>query len=61
MTAFDVRLDLITGLATNSDAGSALITRLTGIPALNVRDAADRPRLTDLLREKLALTPARTT
>jgi len=55
MTAFDVRPDLVTGVATNTDAGIALIKKLTGVEALNLRDTATWPRLTTVLRDRLAL------
>jgi hypothetical protein len=55
MTAFDVRPHLITGVATNTDAGVSLISKLTGVEALNVRDTGAWPRLTALLRSQLDL------
>jgi hypothetical protein len=55
MTAFNVRPDLVSGGATNTDAGIGLIQKLTGVEALNVRDNATWPRLTTLLRDRLEL------
>ncbi len=55
MTAFNARPDLVTGVATNTDAGTALIEKLTGVEALNLRDTSTWPRLTSLLRDRLAL------
>jgi hypothetical protein len=59
MTAFGVRPDLVTGVATNTDAGIALIEKLTGVEALNVRDDETWPRLTSLLRDRLGLSAPR--
>ena len=38
MTAFNLRPDLVTGVATNTDAGIALIEKLTRVEAMNMRD-----------------------
>ncbi len=57
MTAFNLRPDLVTGLATNTDAGISLIRKLTDVDALNVRSTAEWPRLTALLRDRLSLLP----
>ncbi|QEH33900.1 hypothetical protein OJF2_24320 [Aquisphaera giovannonii] len=55
MTAFGVRPDLVTGPATKTAAGAALIEKLAGVRALDVRDHEAHPRLNSLLREKLGL------
>jgi hypothetical protein len=49
MKAFQRRPDVATGIATNTAAGIALIEKLSGVAALNVRDAADHPRLAHIL------------
>lgn len=53
--AFGHRADLVTGLATNTDAGIELIETLTGIQAVNVLDKSSHPLLEDLLRSKLEI------
>lgn len=55
MRAFDCRPDLVTGGATNTEAGVALIQSLTGVEAFNVRESENWPRLTEHLRERLGL------
>lgn len=52
MTAFRSRPDLVTGPAANTEAGVALVERLTGVRALNLRDKAALSELGTLLREK---------
>jgi len=52
-TAFGRRPDLITGIATNTAAGIALINRLCDIPALNVLDPRTWEPLFDLLQDRL--------
>ena len=47
--------DLVTGIATNTDAGIALLDQLTTLPAFNIRDAATHGRLDALLRDRLSL------
>ncbi len=51
--AFGSRPDLISGRATSTSAGIALIDRLVGIPALNVLDPDVGPDLRSFLRERL--------
>lgn len=48
--AFGHRADLVTGLATNTHAGIALIKRLTKMPALNVLEKSSHPEITNLLQ-----------
>ncbi len=55
MEAFDVRPDLVSGRATSTEAGIALVDRLTGLPALNMLDREAHPRLDALLRERLGI------
>ena len=51
-TAFGLTPDLITGPATNTTAGIALVEKLTGIPALNLLDPdASLPRLRQILHD----------
>jgi len=47
--AFGLKPDLVTGIATNTIAGIDLVQRLTGIQALNVKDAGSVERLGRLL------------
>ena len=55
-TAFDMLSpDLVTGVATNTAAGVALLEQLTDRPALNILDKDTHDRLDALLRERLRL------
>lgn len=54
MTAFDAHPRLVTGTASNTDAGMALVRELTGLEALNVLDKRSLPRLAQILRESLS-------
>lgn len=51
--AFARRPDVVTGIATNTTAGVELIERLTGVAAVNVRDARDHPRLAEIVAARL--------
>ncbi len=54
--AFDMLSpDLITGLATNTAAGIALLNQLTDRPAFNIRDKETHASLDSLLRDRLGL------
>jgi hypothetical protein len=53
--AFDRKPDLVAGRATSTEAGIALIDRLTGAPALNVIDHTTGPELAEFLSRKLDL------
>ena len=53
MQAFDIRPDLITGLATNTSAGIALIEKLSSSLALNVLDESSWGQLDELLMGRL--------
>lgn len=55
VAAFDRKPDLVAGIATNTDAGQALIRKLTGLPTLRLMDRTSLPQLDALLREKLRL------
>ncbi|MCU0806953.1 MAG: hypothetical protein MUC53_03080 [Candidatus Contendobacter sp.] len=52
MQAFGRRPDLVAGVACNTDAGQALIHKLTGVPSLRLPDPAALPALDGLLRER---------
>jgi len=53
--AFEDRPDLVTGLATSTEAGIELIEQLTDIRALNVMDRDSLPKLRDILKDALDL------
>ena len=59
--AFGNRPDLVTGLATSTQAGIELIEKLSGIEALNVLDQASHPKLGAILTETLGLQVPRPT
>ena len=52
MQAFGRRPDLVAGVACNTDAGQALIRKLTGVPSLRLPDPAALPALDGMLRER---------
>lgn len=52
-SAFMLRPDLVTGIAANTDAGINLVKRLTGIPAINLREKGSLPALRAKLMEAL--------
>jgi hypothetical protein len=52
MNAFGLKPDLIAGIACNTEAGMALIDKLTGLPALRLTDPQALPVLDELLRER---------
>ncbi|HEY5624828.1 MAG TPA: DUF1611 domain-containing protein [Gammaproteobacteria bacterium] len=52
-TAFGVDPDLVTGPAANTESGIELVTKLTGLPAMNLLREESLPRLVALLREHL--------
>jgi hypothetical protein len=53
MQGFDLRPDLVAGLATSTHAGVELCERLTGVPALNILNPARHEELAGLLSEAL--------
>ncbi len=53
--AFQRAPDLVAGGATNTDAGIALVKKLTGLPALNLMDPASRGELQGRLKKAPAL------
>ncbi len=53
--AFQRAPDLVAGGAANTDAGIALVQKLTGLPALNIMDPASRGELAAMLRKALSL------
>lgn len=52
---FGRRPDLVTGIASNTEASIALVERLTGLPAINVRDRDQLPELRAFLASKLEI------
>jgi len=53
--AFQRTPDLVAGGAANTEAGIALVHKLTGLPALNLMDPSSRDELENLLRKALDL------
>jgi len=53
LAACDLRPDLVTGPASNTEAGVALVARLTGLTALDLRDPRNLPALDDLLLHRV--------
>ena len=53
--AFQRTPDLVAGGAANTEAAIALVEKLTGLPALNLVDPANRDKLGDMLRKALDL------
>ena len=54
-SAFDRDPDLVAGGAANTSAGIELVTKLTGLPALNLLDSSTHVQLEKMLRSALAL------
>lgn len=52
MDAWEFHPDLVSGLSASTGAAIELVELLTGLPALNVRDRSQWPRLAELLRER---------
>lgn len=55
MKAFEIRPDMVTGLATNTSAGIRLIDKLSKTLALNVLDQDCWPQVNELLEQRLGL------
>jgi hypothetical protein len=55
--AFDRRPDLVSGRAASTDAGIALVEKLTGLSALNLLEPGSREPLDQMLSERLGLEP----
>ena len=53
--AFQRSPDLVAGGAANTDAAIALVRKLADLPALNLMDTANHPKLAEMLRRALAL------
>jgi hypothetical protein len=51
MKAFDLRPDIVTGVATNTLAGRNMVERLSGVTALNLIDPSTGERLKQILSE----------
>lgn len=47
--------DLVTGIATNTAAGVALLEQLTDLPAFNIRDKETHSRLDSMLKDRLGV------
>ncbi len=52
-SAFEIEPDLVTGVATSTEAGTGLITRLSGFQAVNVLAADSWPVLRNMLERTL--------
>ena len=55
LEVFESSPDLVTGKATRTKAGIALLQKLSGIKALNVTDRDALPELRDIMRDALDL------
>ncbi len=53
--AFGEHPNLVTGIATSTEAGISLIEKLTGIKAINILDSQSLPELKDILLDYLRL------
>ena len=53
--AFGEHPNLVTGIATSTDAGISLIEKLTGIKAINILNSESLPELKDILLDNLRL------
>ena len=53
MSAFEMRPDLVTGPCTSTEAGVELIDKLVGVPAINMFDESNAPKVAEFLKEKL--------
>lgn len=55
MKAFDIVPDVVTGIATNTLAGSTMVEKLCGVLALNLLDPSTTPELKKILKEKTGM------
>jgi len=55
MKAFDLKPDIVSGVATNTNAGIALIEKLCKVTAFNLLDYNTTPQLSEILEDRLAL------
>ncbi|XLS30690.1 hypothetical protein ACJD0Z_07640 [Flavobacteriaceae bacterium M23B6Z8] len=53
MQAYDIIPDIVTGIATNTLAGSNLVEKLCGVKALNLIDASTTPELRRIITSKI--------
>ena len=53
MKAFGLKPDLVSGIATNTEAGVQLIEKLSGVRALNVMDPESRGEMVDIIMKTL--------
>ena len=49
MKAFKLKPDLVSGIATNTEAGVQLIEKLSGVRALNLMDPENRPEMIEII------------
>lgn len=54
MSAFEMRPDLVTGPCTSTEAGVELIDKLAGVPAVNMFDESNAPKVAEFLKEKIS-------
>lgn len=52
-STFDINIDLVSGIATNTEAGEKMIRKMTGLPAMNLLVEESLQPLTSLLKDKL--------
>jgi len=60
MSAFEMKPDLVTGRCTSTLAGIDLIDRLVGIPAMNMLDESNAPKIAAFLKEHLPVAAGKT-
>ncbi|MDG1729480.1 MAG: hypothetical protein P8K68_07760 [Algibacter sp.] len=53
MKAFNIKPDVVTGVSTNTIAGSELVEKLCGVTALNLIDPRSIPKLKEILNDNL--------
>jgi hypothetical protein len=53
--AFGMKPDVVTGLATSTEAACDLVERLAGVPAINVLDRRAQPRLEEIVAARLGI------
>ncbi len=58
MEAFGFKPHLVSGIATNTEAGVQLIEKLAGVRALNIMDPERRPEMVEIIRRSVNMTLA---
>jgi len=58
MSAFEMKPDLVTGRCTSTLAGIDLIDKLVGVPAMNMLDERNAPKIAAFLKEHLPVATA---